>query len=120
MVIAMANATDRPGAGSKMMMQPGEVQPLSVRFAVIGDFGTDNKAEADVAELVRKWNVDFVVTVGDNRYGRSMTYDRAVCQQLGVTQKPWAQLECFTDSSAAQRCGSLSAERPDELGMSSG
>ena len=71
-----ANTTSRPGAGGKMLLVP-EAQPLQVRFAVIGDYGTDNKAEADVAALVRKWNVDFVVTVGDNRYG-PRTYERVI------------------------------------------
>jgi hypothetical protein len=38
------------------------------RFAVIGDFGTHDQAEADVAALVNSWNPDFIVTVGDNNY----------------------------------------------------
>jgi tartrate-resistant acid phosphatase type 5 len=43
-------------------------QPI-YKFAVIGDFGDDNQAEADVAALVNSWGVDFIVTVGDNFYG---------------------------------------------------
>ena len=43
-------------------------QPIA-RFAVIGDFGDDNQAEADVAALVNSWGVDFIVSVGDNFYG---------------------------------------------------
>jgi len=39
------------------------------KFAVIGDFGDNNQAEADVAALVNSWGVDFIVTVGDNFYG---------------------------------------------------
>jgi tartrate-resistant acid phosphatase type 5 len=45
-------------------------QPL-FKFAVIGDFGGDSQAEADVAALVNSWNVEFIVTVGDNYYGAS-------------------------------------------------
>ena len=43
-------------------------QPRSVKFAVIGDYGMDNSAEADVAALIRGWQPDFVITTGDNNY----------------------------------------------------
>ena len=43
-------------------------QPI-YKFAVIGDFGDDNQAEADVASLVNSWDVSFILTVGDNFYG---------------------------------------------------
>lgn len=46
-------------------------------FAVIGDFGIDSQAEADVAAQIGTWNADFVITTGDNRY-TDITYDRAV------------------------------------------
>jgi hypothetical protein len=39
-----------------------------VRFAVIGDYGSGNQSEEDVATLVKSWNPDFAVTVGDNNY----------------------------------------------------
>jgi hypothetical protein len=38
-------------------------------FAVIGDYGYDSQPEADVAALVKSWNPEFIVTVGDNNYG---------------------------------------------------
>ena len=44
-------------------------QAYAQRFAVIGDFGDNSTPEADVANLVNSWNVDFIVTVGDNSYG---------------------------------------------------
>ena len=44
-----------------------------VLFGVIGDFGTDDNREAAVSRQISSWNPDFVITVGDNRYGsRSM------------------------------------------------
>ncbi len=43
-------------------------EPLVVRFAVIGDYGMDNFAEAEVAALIRGWGPDFVITTGDNNY----------------------------------------------------
>ena len=51
----------------------------SVRFAAIGDYGSDSQNEDDVASLVDGWNPDFVVTAGDNRYG-STTFDLVVGQ----------------------------------------
>ena len=36
--------------------------------AVIGDYGVDTSAEANVATLVAGWNPDAIVTVGDNYY----------------------------------------------------
>ena len=42
--------------------------PQYVRFAVIGDFGLDGAAEADVAALVHSWQPNIVITVGDNNY----------------------------------------------------
>ena len=53
--------------------------PGTVRFAVIGDFGDASAEEADVANLVAGWNVDFVTTVGDNRYGAT-TFDQVIGQ----------------------------------------
>jgi hypothetical protein len=49
----------------------------TVRFAVIGDYGVDNRAEQEVADLVKSWNPDFVITVGDNNYpdGAASTID---------------------------------------------
>lgn len=39
-----------------------------VRIAVIGDYGLANAAEGEVAALVKTWNPDAVVTLGDNNY----------------------------------------------------
>ncbi len=52
----------------------------TIRFAVIGDFGSDNKKEANVAALVKSWNPDFVITTGDNNYqkGRAKTIDKNI------------------------------------------
>lgn len=51
--------------------------PNLTRFAVIGDFGKNNSAEAAVAAMVTSWNPDFVVTAGDNNYenGAASTID---------------------------------------------
>jgi tartrate-resistant acid phosphatase type 5 len=56
------------------------LEPNSTVFAVIGDYGSDTQAEADVAALVKSWNPDFIVTVGDNNYpdGAASTIDRNI------------------------------------------
>ncbi len=53
-----------------------------VIFAAIGDFGTGDQNEADVANLVLSWNPDFIITLGDNNYpvGAAEHMDAAVGQ----------------------------------------
>jgi len=62
----------------------------TTRFAVIGDFGVGlNEHEGKVAALVRSWNPEFIITLGDNRYG-AIDYDSAVgqhfCEFLSETE----------------------------------
>lgn len=40
----------------------------TTRFAVIGDFGANSQAEADVAALAKSYNPSFFLTLGDNNY----------------------------------------------------
>jgi hypothetical protein len=56
--------------------------PPAIRFAVIGDYGSGGQPEADVARLVDSWQVDFIITVGDNNYpdGAADTIDQNVGQ----------------------------------------
>lgn len=49
----------------------------SAVFAIIGDYGSGNADAAAVANLVKSWNTQFVITTGDNRY-YSNNYDRTV------------------------------------------
>jgi len=53
-----------------------------LRFAVIGDYGTGEQAEADVAALIISWNPEFIITTGDNNYpaGESATIDQNIGQ----------------------------------------
>lgn len=64
------------------MVEPDLKLPLapdSVRFAVIGDFGTGGKAQYEVgrqmARFHEKFPFDFVLTVGDNLYGEKSAAD---------------------------------------------
>jgi hypothetical protein len=68
-----------PGGGSSTL-------PATQRFAVIGDYGDDLLVAlgigglARVADLVKSWSVDFVVTTGDNNYpdGAAATIDNNI------------------------------------------
>jgi len=54
--------------------------PGTITFAVIGDFGSGDGNELAVSNLVKSWNPDFIVTVGDNNYpdGEAATIDSNV------------------------------------------
>lgn len=56
--------------------------PAPVRFAVIGDYGQGDQNAADVAALVKSWQPDFIITVGDNNYpsGAAETIDANIGQ----------------------------------------
>ncbi|MBC7875932.1 MAG: metallophosphoesterase [Anaerolineales bacterium] len=59
-----------------------QIQAGNIVFAVIGDYGLAGQNEADVANLVKGWNPDFIVTVGDNNYphGADSTIDANIGQ----------------------------------------
>jgi len=54
----------------------------AVHFAMIGDFGLSSQPELDVANMVKSWNPDFIVTDGDNNYetGQASTIDLNIGQ----------------------------------------
>lgn len=54
----------------------------SISFAVIGDFGSGGKSEAAVAALIKSWNPDLIITIGDNNYpaGSALSMDWNVGQ----------------------------------------
>ena len=53
-----------------------------VRFAAIGDYGSAGPNELAVANLVKSWNPDFIITLGDNNYevGSDSTIDANIGQ----------------------------------------
>ncbi len=53
--------------------------PTSIRFAAIGDYGDGSAEETAVANLINSWNPDFIISLGDNRYG-STNFDQTVGQ----------------------------------------
>src|SRR5439155_11033492 len=73
--------TDKNGAtgsASSLALPVG----TTARFAVIGDYGSDSSNENRVANLVKGWSPDFVVTDGDNNYphGEASTIDQNIGQ----------------------------------------
>jgi len=53
-----------------------------LRFAVIGDYGNAGSGLAAVAELIKGWDVDLILTTGDNNYplGSPNTIDENIGQ----------------------------------------
>ncbi len=53
-----------------------------VVFAAIGDYGSGDQNEGDVAALINSWKPDFIITLGDNNYpnGAADFMDQAVGQ----------------------------------------
>jgi predicted phosphodiesterase len=64
---------------SKQEVLP-EQNSIPITFAVIGDYGADNENELAVANLVKSWNPDLIITVGDNNYehGESESIDKNI------------------------------------------
>jgi hypothetical protein len=63
-----------------------------LRFAVIGDFGYEGQAAADVAALVRGWEPDLIITTGDNNYpnGAASTIDGNIGRYYAPFIAPYA------------------------------
>jgi hypothetical protein len=53
-----------------------------VHFAAIGDYGEDDEGARSVGNLVKSWQPEFIVTLGDNNYpsGGADTIDRHIGQ----------------------------------------
>lgn len=54
----------------------------NVKFASIGDFGSGSADELAISNLVKSWNPEFIITVGDNNYpiGAWATIDQNIGQ----------------------------------------
>ena len=52
------------------------------KFAIIGDYGSGDDNEQKVSEMVKSWNPDFIITLGDNNYpeGSASTIDSNIGQ----------------------------------------
>lgn len=64
----------------------------TIRFAVIGDYGKAGPEELGVANLVKSWNPDFIITTGDNNYelGEAATIDANIGQYFHDYIQPYS------------------------------
>jgi tartrate-resistant acid phosphatase type 5 len=67
------------------------VEGDTLRFAVIGDYGYEGEAAAQVSALVRGWQPELVITTGDNNYpsGSAATIDANVGQYYAPFIAPY-------------------------------
>ncbi len=72
--------------------EPAPQAAASIRFAVIGDYGDGGESEAAVAALVDSWDVDFILTTGDNNYpdGNAATIDEHIGRFYQAYIAPYA------------------------------
>jgi tartrate-resistant acid phosphatase type 5 len=77
-----STATLQPENKSETSASPSSqaAAPVAIRIAVIGDYGSGRKPEGDVADLVKSWSPNFIITTGDNNYpsGAADTIDENV------------------------------------------
>jgi hypothetical protein len=57
------------------------------KFAVIGDYGDGSTNEAAVSDMIDGWNVDFIITLGDNNYGAD--FAATVDDNIGRDYNQW-------------------------------
>jgi hypothetical protein len=76
-IVSAATVTLPPAVPVATSTPQPSPTPAALRFAVIGDYGEGNQAEQDVADLVKSWRPEFIITVGDNNYpsGAAETID---------------------------------------------
>ncbi|MDX8482331.1 metallophosphoesterase [Mesorhizobium sp. VK24D] len=78
-----ATSSDGSTAGQDytVSVMPATAPQVLYRYAVFGDYGdTDLSGEKAVSAMVHAWNVDFILTIGDNVYAPQVL-DAAVGQQ---------------------------------------
>jgi hypothetical protein len=79
---ARPSESQRTGTLLRVEALEQRLTPSSTQFAVIGDYGSAGTGEAAVANLVKSWNPDVIVTLGDNNYanGSAATIDANIGQ----------------------------------------
>jgi hypothetical protein len=79
---APASPYPLPAPTATARIDPTATPPPSIRFAVIGDFGSAGPNLEAVATMIKSWDVDFIITTGDNNYpdGEAATIDANIGQ----------------------------------------
>ena len=80
-VLVLLAVSQTPIFAQPQMAKASPLSP-SIRFAVIGDYGQAGQPELDVANLVKSWAPDLIITTGDNNYplGEQSTIDQNIGQ----------------------------------------
>ncbi|KKM76026.1 hypothetical protein LCGC14_1384290, partial [marine sediment metagenome] len=75
------DAQDITLTGTVLGTIDGDIAPptMPITFAAFGDYGSGDQYEEYVADMVKGWNPDFIITTGDNNYG-----------DVGVGDPDWA------------------------------
>jgi len=83
-LLAIASCNE-PGTKPPAPVAVKAIEPGTLRFAVIGDFGANTTGEEAVATLVKSWKPDFIITVGDDNYpaGEASTIDENIGKFYG-------------------------------------
>jgi tartrate-resistant acid phosphatase type 5 len=81
-VIPLASATPTIAPSFTPAQSPSPTPEPDIVFAVIGDYGTGVQKEEQLADLVKSWQPDFIITTGDNNYplGSEKTIDANIGQ----------------------------------------
>ncbi|MDX8520145.1 metallophosphoesterase, partial [Mesorhizobium dulcispinae] len=80
-VTATSSDGSMAGQDYTVSVVPTTTPQVLYRYAVFGDYGdTDLSGEKAVSAMVHAWNVDFILTIGDNVYAPQVL-DAAVGQQ---------------------------------------
>ncbi len=87
----IATSTPLPSPTQTETPIPSPTLVPEVRFAVIGDFGEAGPGLAAVADLIDSWDVDFIITTGDNNYpvGSPKTIDENIGQYFHAYISPY-------------------------------
>ena len=81
-VTPLASASPTIASSPTLTQSPSPTPEPVIVFAVIGDYGTGDQIEAEIADLVKSWRPDFIITTGDNNYpwGAEETIDANIGQ----------------------------------------
>jgi hypothetical protein len=72
-------------------LRSSEITPVT-KFAAIGDYGKSGVNELAVADYVKSWNPDFIITLGNNNYdiGEQSTIDNNIGQYYSDFIHPYS------------------------------
>lgn len=77
--VQVAASPDQPATTPAAAETPLPNKPDTLKFAVLGDFGTGSRAQietgAEMARVHKRFPFEFVITVGDNIYGSESRQD---------------------------------------------